>query len=139
MSEEITTDAPAEETPTAPDADTDTGEPETFDREYVSKLRQENAKHRTRAKQADDYAQRLHSELVKATGRLADPADLAYDEEHLTDPDKLNAAIDALVEAKPHFKARKPIGGDIGQGDRGPVAAPQPTLIGAIRSVAGYQ
>lgn len=112
-------------------------QPETFDRTYVEKLRQENAKHRTRAKQADDYAQRLHAELVKSTGRLADPTDLAFDEEHLTDPTKLTQAIDALLEAKPHFKSRKPVGGDIGQGNRGPAATPQPSLLGAIRQSIG--
>lgn len=137
MTQPNPTDAPAEDAPT--DAvDIETAEPETFDREYVTKLRQENAKHRTRAKQADDYAQQLHAELVRRDGRLADPADLQFSEDHLTDPEALAASIDALLEAKPHFKSRKPIGGDIGQGNRGPIAAPQPTLLGAIRSVAGH-
>jgi hypothetical protein len=126
--DETTTDA-ADVTDTAPPADTET-EPETFDREYVSKLRQESAK------QADEYAQRLHAELVKASGRLADPADLAFDEEHLTDPEKLTQAIDALLEAKPHYKSRKPVG-DIGQGNRGPAATPKPTLLGDIRQALG--
>jgi hypothetical protein len=112
--------------------------PETFDRDYVSKLRQESAKHRTRAKQADDYAQRLHAQLVKADGRLADPTDLTFDEEHLTDPEKLTAAIDSLLEAKPHFKTRKPAAGtDIGQGNRGTPAEPAPSLLGAIRGAMG--
>jgi hypothetical protein len=31
-------------------------EPETFPREYVEKLRDESAKHRTRAQRADDLA-----------------------------------------------------------------------------------
>jgi hypothetical protein len=116
----------------------DADEPETFDRDYVSKLRQESAKHRTRAKQADEYAQRLHAQLVKADGRLADPTDLSFDEEHLTDPEKLAAAIDSLLEAKPHFRSRKPAAGtDIGQGQRGPAAAPAPSLIGAIRGAMG--
>jgi hypothetical protein len=131
MDEETAETQPTEETP---DVET---EPETFDREYVQKLRTENAKYRTRAQQTDDLGRRLHAELVKATGRLADPVDLAYDEEHLSDPEKLNAAIDALIEAKPHFKSRKPVGGDIGQGNRGPAAAPPPSLLGHIRSSMG--
>ncbi len=61
-----------------PDADDDSqddaGEqdPETFPREYVKKLRKESAGYRERAQQADTYAQRLHTALVAATGRLAD-------------------------------------------------------------------
>lgn len=116
----------------------DADELETFDREYVSKLRSEAAKARTRAKVADDYAQRLHTALVTADGRLADPADLPFSEDHLTDHEKLTAAIDALLEAKPHFRSRKPAAGtDIGQGQRGPAAAPAPSLIGAIRGAMG--
>ena len=38
------------------------------------------------------YAQRLHTELVRATGKLADPTDLEFAEEHLDDPDALAAA-----------------------------------------------
>jgi hypothetical protein len=130
MDEETAETQPTEETP---DVET---EPETFDREYVQKLRTENAKYRTRAQQTDDLGRRLHAELVKATGRLADPADLAYDEEHLSDPEKLTQAIDSLLEAKPHFKSRKPVG-DIGQGNRGPAAQPQPSLLGHIRASMG--
>ena len=58
---------------------------ETFPRSVVEKLRQENGKYRQRAAQADAYAQRLHTALVAATGRLADPADLPYDAAHLDD------------------------------------------------------
>jgi hypothetical protein len=99
----------------------DEQEAETFSREYVQKLRDENAKQRNRAQRADEMAQRLHTELVAKTGRLADPADLPFDDEHLSDPEKLTAAIDALTEAKPHLKSRKPVG-DIAQGNRGGAA-----------------
>jgi hypothetical protein len=133
MDEETAETQPTEEATETPDVET---EPETFDREYVSKLRAENAKHRTRAKQADEYAHRLHAELVRQSGRLADPTDLEFDEEHLTDPDKLTQAIDSLLEAKPHFKSRKPVG-DIGQGNRGPAAVTPPSLLGHIRSAMG--
>src|ERR1044072_6083817 len=74
---------------------------ETFPREVVEKLRKENGKHRQNAtaanERADALAQRLHLELVRATGRLADPADLAFDAEHLDDPETLAAAIDGLL------------------------------------------
>lgn len=91
---------------------------ETFPREYVEKLRQENGKYRQRASEADSLANRLHTELVRATGRLADPTDLPFDADHVADAGKMSAAIDALLEAKPHLASRRPIG-DIGQGNRG--------------------
>ncbi|TYL56024.1 hypothetical protein FXB39_00625 [Nocardioides sp. BGMRC 2183] len=97
-------DEPAEET-----------EPETFPREYVTKLRDESAKYRQRAADRDDLAERLHASLVAATGRLADPTDLPFAEDHLTDSDALDAAIDALLATKPHLASRKP-SGDVGQG-----------------------
>ena len=99
---------------------------DTFPREVVEELRRENGKYRQRAGQADELAKRLHLELVKATGRLADPTDLEFDESHLDDPDKLVAAIDELLGRKPHLATRKPAG-DIGQGHRG--GAPQPVSL----------
>lgn len=104
------------DTPEGESTTTDTPEDaETFPREYVEKLRDENAKYRQRAGQSDELAQRLHLEMVKATGKLADPTDLPYDEEHVRDAPKLLDAIDALLTAKPHMANRKPTG-DIGQG-----------------------
>lgn len=94
---------------------TDELEPETFPREYVQQLRDENAKYRQRAGKADDLAKRLHTALVAATGRLADPSDLPFDEAHVDDPEALTAAVDALVASKPHLASRKP-SGDVGQG-----------------------
>ena len=96
---------------------------DTFPREVVERLRQENGKYRQRAQQAEGYAQRLHTELVKATGRLADPTDLDFDESHLDDPDALAAAVDDLLARKPHLASRKPVG-DIGQGQRGGASEP---------------
>ncbi|MHA7664467.1 hypothetical protein [Mycolicibacterium sp. HS_4_1] len=91
---------------------------ETFPREYVEKLRTENGKYRQRAGEADALATRLHTELVRATGRLADPTDLPFDPKHLDDPEALSSAIAELLEAKPHLATRRPTG-DIGQGNRG--------------------
>jgi hypothetical protein len=98
-----------------PDNETTEEDPETFPREYVEKLRDESAKHRQKAADRDDLAQRLHAALVTATGRLADPSDLPFDEDHLSDPDAIEAAIDDLLARKPHLASRKP-SGDVGQG-----------------------
>lgn len=106
---------------------------ETFPRSVVEKLRQENGKYRQRAAQADAYAQRLHTALVAATGRLADPTDLEFDAEHLDDPDALTAALDALLADKPHLASRKPVG-DIGQGQRGGSSQPF-SLLDTLKSL----
>jgi hypothetical protein len=106
-------------------------EPDTFPREVVEKLRQENGKYRQRAQRADTLAERLHTELVRATGRLADPSDLQFAEEHLDDPDALVAAVDELLERKPHLASRKPAG-DIGQGPRGTASEPF-SLLGLLK------
>lgn len=96
----------------------ETEDSETFPREYVVKLREEAAKHRTRAGDRDTLAQRLHTALVTATGRLADPSDLPFDNAHLADPDALSAAVDNLLARKPHLATRRPVG-DVGQGVTG--------------------
>ena len=102
--------APAEEPTVEEDP-----EPETFPRSYVEELRRENGKHRQRAQKADTYAQRLHTELVRATGKLVDATDLPFSEDHLEDADKLTAAINDLLQRKPHLASRRPTG-EIGQG-----------------------
>ena len=109
--------APAEQAATETDAapGSEQLDPETFPREYVVKLRDENAKYRQRAQHTDDLAHRLHEALVAATGRLADPSDLAFDEAHLDDADTLNAALDDLLTRKPHLATRR-LNGHIGQG-----------------------
>jgi len=93
-------------------------EPETFPRDYVEKLRRESAGYRDKAKRADDLATRLHTALVSATGRLADPTDLPYDEAHLDDPEDLERAISDLLSRKPHLASRR-VAGDVGQGASG--------------------
>jgi hypothetical protein len=102
---------------TAPDESAD-----TFPRSYVEELRKESADHRTKAKaaeeRADQLAKRLHAELVKASNRLENPADLPYDAEHLDDADKLSAALDALLADRPYM-AKRVVKGDAGQGNRG--------------------
>ena len=97
-------------------------EPETFDREYVQKLRDEAAGHRVKAKRADALAASLVTAQAALTGKLADPTDLPFDEALLdedgyVDESKVQAAVDELVKRKPHLAARRPRG-DVGQGAR---------------------
>ena len=116
--EEITESPEAPETDVARSVGSSTSsdeEPETFPREYVEKLRDESAKHRTRAQRADDLAARLHTALVAATGRLADPSDLPFEESRLDDAEALTTAIDELLARKPHLASRR-VTGDVGQG-----------------------
>lgn len=109
---------------------------DVFPRHYVEELRKESGGYRERAKtaeaNADALSKRLHTALVAATGRLADPADVPYDAEHLDEPEKLAAAIDALLEAKPHLKARK-VSGDVGLGQRDS-GTPTVDLLGMLRA-----
>lgn len=93
----------------------ETHEEDTFPREYVEKLRKEAGDYRARAKDRDELARRLHRELVAKLDRLEDPEDLDFNEEHLTRPEALKSAVDALLEAKPHLASRRPRG-NIGQG-----------------------
>lgn len=115
------------------EAETDFGaDSEVFPRDYVERLRRENAGYRQKAKDAEqaagesdsvayNFAQRLHTAMVAATGKLADPTDLGFHIEHLTGDDAINEAVDALLAQKPHLRSRKP-SGNIGQGHRGHTA-----------------
>ncbi len=112
---------PTGSTAEAPSTTVDT-EPETFDREYVQKLRDEAAGHRVKAKRTDALNARLATAQAALTGKLADPTDLPYDDallddDGLVDEDKVRAAVDALIERKPHLAARRPTG-NVGQGAR---------------------
>lgn len=106
---------------------------DTFPREYVERLRKENATYREKAKKAEGYARELHAARVAATGRLADPSDLDFDEAHLDDEGRLNAAIDDLLDRKPHLASRTPRG-DVGQGMSG--GSETVDLAGILRSRA---
>lgn len=122
---------PAETTPSPPENGTQTVDPEaphgdpgdetalpegdTFSREYVQELRQESANYRTQLRAVQEQLHRLQ---VENTGQLADPADLPFDPAYLDDPDALMAAIEALLEQKPHLKARRFDPGAAAQGPR---------------------
>ena len=112
MASDVPPEPEVEEHQDQPEADED---PAAFPRSYVERLRKENQSYRDKAKAADDLAARLHAELVRGTGRLADPSDLAFEREHLEDPASLNQAIEDLLASKPHLASRRPTG-DIGQG-----------------------
>ena len=112
----------------------DEDEPDTFPRAYVEKLRKENADARAKVKDRDEIAQRLHTALAAADGRLADPTDLPFSEDQL-DPDTMGKAITDLVARKPHLKAIR-VKGDAGQGPRGNNPS-QVDLLGTLRNLAG--
>lgn len=124
--------APAAGAPDAADATEGHGDAETFDRAYVTRLRAEAAQHRTHASDRDQLAARLGTELVRATGRLADPTDLPFDPAFLTDDAALDTALDDLLKRKPYLAARR-VSGDINQG-RPDEATPAPfSLLAALR------
>lgn len=92
---------------------------EPAEKSEVGKLRREAANYRTRLRESEQRADELARELVAArireSGRLADPTDLDPDPALLEDG-ALDAAIDDLIERKPHLKARS--FGNVGQHDR---------------------
>lgn len=93
-----------------------TNENETFSREYVQSLREEAATYRTRAKNADTYREALWAARVKEDGRLVDADDLPMpDDADPLDADAVSAAVDELIERKPHLKRRE-AAGVVGQG-----------------------
>jgi len=113
---------------TTPDETADDGSDDVISLEAARKLRSENKSLRDRAKdaeaRAEGYAQRLHAELVNATGRLVNPDELPFTEDHLTDPDALEAGIDALLLGKPYLANKSPRG-DIGMGRSTEATGPQ--------------
>lgn len=135
-------DASEAAVPTADTTETAEGdtEPKVYDEDYVGKLRSEAAKHRVAAAKHDETKARLHTELVRANGRLADPADLPFNEDHLTDPDKLTADIDALLQSKPHYASRIPQPGtSIAQGIKGlPPEQKAPGFLTIAQHALGY-
>jgi len=124
MSEEATT--PVEET--NPETN-DSGEPETFDREYVEKLRRENAAKRQEVKDVEAKMKEQIKDIYikqEAGQILADPNDLllhnpdlnVFDDEGNIVVDRIREAAHELRKAKPHLAAKQ-FGQDIGLGNRG--------------------
>jgi len=154
--EETTTERPDEGTTARPSADgvqkvntprpkghddpsATEDQPETFDRGYVERLREESAAYRVRARRADELAHRLVTALAAGTGKLADARDLPYGE-HLLDDDGVPAfdlvadAIDELIRERPHLASRRPTG-SVEQGVRADEAGV--SLLGLLRAGAG--
>lgn len=110
----------ATEEPAEDDVSRETSESEEpAEKSEVGKLRRESANYRTRLRESEQRADELARELVAArireSGRLADPTDLDPDPALLEDG-ALDAAIDDLLERKPHLKARS--FGNVGQHER---------------------
>ena len=130
ITEDLTDEEPQEETPD----ETADEEPQTYSRAVVDELRAESAKYRQRAREAearaDELGKQLHTALVAATGKLQDPSDLPYAAEHLESAEALSAAVDELLDAKPHLRSRV-AKGDIGIGQKG--TAETFSLLDALR------
>ncbi|NMF32282.1 hypothetical protein HF851_08325 [Corynebacterium ammoniagenes] len=109
-------------------------EPDTFDRKYVESLRRESAKYRDKAKRTEELEQRLHHALVAQDGRLADPSDLEFNAEHLTDTEALSTAIGTLIAAKPGLKAQQ-VSGDVGAGVREQPKPPTTDLLAIMKGL----
>ena len=105
---------------------------QTFDRAYVEKLRKESANYRDKAKRAQELEQRLHDALVAKDGRLADPADLEFNPEHLDNPEALSNAISNLVAKKPGLRAQR-LSGDVGAGVREKPKPPTTDLLSIMK------
>jgi hypothetical protein len=117
---------PAHDETTGPtgDVQSDSDEPETFDRDYVTGLRDEAASHRVRARDLEATVDRLRDRLLTDNLRhlaaeiLADPTDLLLHVERETlldvegepDPDVILAAARQLVKDRPHLASRRPTG-----------------------------
>lgn len=71
----------------------------------------------------DPLHTRLHTALVKLDGRLANPDDLPFNPEYLTDEAALTEAITELLATRPGLAARH-VTGDVGQGARGGTTGP---------------
>ena len=126
---------PETEPETEPEADDET-EPgdetdpddggDTFPRAYVENLRGESKRYRERAQSAESRAGELSAALWRAQvaglDRLADPEDLPMPEDgDPLDPEAITAAVDDLLQRKPHLAARR-ARGDLGQHERGDAA-----------------
>ena len=122
-----------EDQPDSQDGENDEQQ-QTFDRAYVEKLRKESANYRDKAKRAQELEQRLHNALVAKDGRLADPADLEFDPDHLDNPEALSNAIANLVAKKPGLRAQR-LSGDVGAGVREKPKPPTTDLLSIMKGL----
>jgi hypothetical protein len=135
--DDATTEVPGQQGDgeTLPGALTDVNKGTSDESEELARLKDENASRRVAAKEAteraDKYRQQVLDYAVKeaAAGLLEDYEDAFNagnpDEEWTSDDDpdqfdveKIRASIEAMIERKPHLKARAKPRGDAGQGVR---------------------
>ena len=121
--------------------DDDGGElQQTFDRDYVEKLRSKSANYRLRMKESQsrvaELERALWTERVKRLDMVIDPDAVPYDADLLDDESATVAAIESLLEAKPYLRKRK-ASGDIGQHDSRGRGGDGFTLTGALKNNAG--
>ncbi|WP_019874169.1 hypothetical protein [Sporichthya polymorpha] len=95
-------------------------EPKTYDEDYVKNLRDEAATARVKAKRGEEAEKRLRDLAIANAVRdiLTQPDDLAWndayaDENGFPDPEKILAAAEELIKAKPYLARPR---GDVGQG-----------------------
>ena len=121
--------------------DDDGGElQQTFNREYVEKLRSKSANYRLKMKESQsrvtELERALWTERVKRLDMVVDPDAVPYNADLLDDETATVEAIESLLEAKPYLRKRK-ANGDIGQHDARGRGGDGFTITGALRNNAG--
>lgn len=115
-----TTESSEESTDTEQPAAKETEETDSSDNE-IKAVRREAANYRTKLRERETELESMKSELfaakVSASGLFADPTDMPVNLDLVSDDEALTAAMEALLESKPHLRARQ--FGNIGQGERG--------------------
>ena len=91
---------------------------QTFDRDYVERLRTKSAGYRLRAKEAEsdraNLQRQLFTERLQRLDLVVDVDAVPYDAELLDDEAALVEHVEQLLESKPYLRKRQ-LGGDIGQ------------------------
>lgn len=91
---------------------------QTFDRDYVEKLRSKSASYRLRMKDAESQVstlqRQLFTERLQRLDMVVDPDAVPYDPALLEDEQTLVDAIEELLQSKPYLRKRK-VAGNIGQ------------------------
>lgn len=107
-------------------ADDDSPDDDDLPGGELARARRQAARYRTELRDLEGRADELVAELWRARleldGRLADPDDLPVDPELVDDPDGIRAAVDSLLERKPHLRSRR-IRERAGQGEGNPAAS----------------
>lgn len=91
---------------------------QSFDRDYVERLRGKSAGYRLRMKEAESKVENLQralfTERLQRLDTVVDTDAVPYDPDLLDDSDALREAVEELLESKPYLRKRR-AGGDIGQ------------------------